>query len=81
MVTRERRPQAELLRLGRTDAGWVPDPKRALPGRGAYVAIDRSEILDVKKLRRFARAEAEVLAERLRAFVEANPGKLPGVGG
>lgn len=45
------------------------------------MAIDRPEVLDVKKLRRFARAEAEVLVERLRAFVEVNSGKLPEVGG
>lgn len=32
-----RRPQAELLRLAWAQDGLEPDPRRRLPGRGAYV--------------------------------------------
>ena len=65
VACRRRRPQAELLRLARTPEGIVPDPRRRLPGRGAYVCPDRPECREAKRLRRFARAEADALAARL----------------
>ena len=37
VACRQRRPQAELLRLGLAPEGWRADPRRRLPGRGVYV--------------------------------------------
>ena len=37
VACRQRRPQAELLRLVLAPEGWRADPRRRLPGRGAYV--------------------------------------------
>lgn len=37
VACRQRRPQAELLRLAQGPEGWQADPRRRLPGRGVYV--------------------------------------------
>lgn len=37
VACRQRRPQAELLRLAQGPRGWQADPSRRLPGRGVYV--------------------------------------------
>jgi len=37
VACRQRRPQAELLRLAQGPEGWRADPRRRLPGRGVYV--------------------------------------------
>lgn len=37
VACRQRRPQAELLRLAQGPQGWQADPRRRLPGRGVYV--------------------------------------------
>lgn len=68
VVSRERRPQSELLRVVRTANGWQLDPKRRVAGRGAYISPDRPELHTVKALRRFARGEAETLAALLEAY-------------
>ncbi len=68
VVSRERRPQSELLRVVRTTQGWMLDPQRRIPGRGAYISPDRPELHTVKALRRFARAEAETLAALLESY-------------
>ena len=68
MVSRERHPQTELLRVVRTANGWQLDPKRRIPGRGAYISPDRPELHSVKALRRFARGEAEQLAAILEVY-------------
>lgn len=68
VVSRERRPQSELLRVVHTAQGWRLDPKRRIPGRGVYISPDRPELHTVKSLRRFARAEAEALAALLESY-------------
>jgi hypothetical protein len=68
VVSRERRPQSELLRVVRTAQGWQLDPKRRIAGRGAYISPDRPELHTVKALRRFARVEAETLAALLESY-------------
>lgn len=68
VVSRERRPQSELLRVVHTAQGWQLDPKRRIPGRGAYISPDRPELHTVKALRRFARVEAETLAALLESY-------------
>jgi len=37
VACKKRAPQGELLRLALRGAEVEPDPKRALPGRGAYI--------------------------------------------
>ncbi|HEX2863990.1 MAG TPA: YlxR family protein, partial [Deinococcales bacterium] len=69
---RTRRPQGELLRLARTERGIEIDPERRLPGRGAYVCPDREACRSERQLRRFARAGAAELAERLNAVAGGN---------
>jgi hypothetical protein len=68
VVSRERRPQSELLRVVHTAQGWQLDPKRRIPGRGAYISPDRPELHTIKVLRRLARAEAETLAALLELY-------------
>lgn len=41
VACRQRRPQAELLRLAQGPEGWRADPRRRLPGRGVYVCPRR----------------------------------------
>jgi predicted RNA-binding protein YlxR (DUF448 family) len=67
VACRQRRPQRELLRIVRRDGGIRLDPLRRLEGRGAYVCPDRSECREAKRLKRFARGEAEALAASLAA--------------
>lgn len=72
VACRRKRPQPELLRLARTPDGLRLDPQRRLGGRGAYVCPDRAECRDPRRLRRFARAEADALAALL-STVSAAP--------
>lgn len=82
LACRTRRPQTELLRLARTPAGIVIDPRRLAPGRGAYVCPDREPCRSERQLRRFARQTSPALAERLQEYLTggsafAGRGALP----
>jgi uncharacterized protein len=72
VACRRKRPQHELLclkrRAGTEPLGVVIDAQRRLPGRGAYVCLDSPQCRSAKALKRFARAQAELLAAALSAF-------------
>ena len=78
---RDRAPQAELLRVV-ADAGSVrADPRRALPGRGAYLHPDAECVQRAVRRRAFGRAlraevdtaaAGRVLTEHLRASEEGS---------
>ncbi len=65
VACRERRPQAELLRIAKSDSGFTPDEFRKLEGRGWYVCKDKLECMGIKGLGKFARGEAAKLVEAL----------------
>jgi predicted RNA-binding protein YlxR (DUF448 family) len=65
VACRERRPQAELLRISRTENGLEPDEFRKLEGRGWYVCKDKLECISIKGLGKFARSDAANLVAKL----------------
>ncbi|MDO4264436.1 MAG: DUF448 domain-containing protein, partial [Deinococcus sp.] len=74
MACRRTRPQAELLRLTRTQAGgWhLAQPgARRLPGRGRYLCAENPACWTEKKLRRAFGAAAGALADQLTAQLQA----------
>lgn len=59
VACRRSRPQAELLRFVRDEAGrWQPDPRGRAGGRGAWVCRDEPACHTRKRLGRFFRADA-----------------------
>lgn len=62
VVCRTQRPQAELLRMYRDDAGWWQlDPSGKAGGRGAWLCHSQAACVgaSVKQLTRFFRGQAE----------------------
>jgi uncharacterized protein len=68
VACRQRRPQAQLLRITRGVNSLEPDEGRRLEGRGWYVCKDALECQSLKGLGKFARAEAQSLVEKLEAW-------------
>lgn len=65
VVCRSSKPQAELLRLYQTSEGmWQFDLKKRAGGRGTWLCRETS-CHDLKKLKRFFRADAERIASEL----------------
>lgn len=64
VACRRRRPQAELIRLARTPAGWALQGG-ARTGRGAYVCADSPACWQEKRLQRAFRGQAAEVARRL----------------
>jgi uncharacterized protein len=57
IVTREQKPEAELIRFVLSPEGQVvPDLKRKLPGRGCWVTRSRELVAEAVKRQAFARA-------------------------
>lgn len=57
IVTREQKPEAELIRFVLSPEGQVvPDLKRKLPGRGCWVTKSRVTLAEAVKRQAFARA-------------------------
>ena len=55
-LTRERRPEAELIRfVAAPDGSVVPDLKAKLPGRGIWVGLDREAVAEAARKNVFAR--------------------------
>jgi predicted RNA-binding protein YlxR (DUF448 family) len=55
-LTRERRPEAELIRfVAAPDGSVVPDLKAKLPGRGIWVGLDRAAVAEATRKNVFAR--------------------------
>jgi uncharacterized protein len=65
VACRARRPQAELLRIAKGEAGLTPDDARKLEGRGWYVCKDKLECMGLRGLGKFARGEAAKLVDAL----------------
>ena len=64
VVCRSSKPQHELLRLHRDEAGaWQFDLKRRAGGRGAWLCQDKASCHRVKALRRFFKQDAERVAQ------------------
>jgi predicted RNA-binding protein YlxR (DUF448 family) len=77
-VTRERRPESELLRFVLDIQGHVtPDIKRRLPGRGVWVSANRGVLAEAVRRRTLARALKAESDPRKRA--ETDPGAETGV--
>ena len=67
LVTRQVRPEADLLRfVAGPDGTVVPDLRTRLPGRGVWVGLDRASVAEAVGRKLFARA--------LKADVTADPG-------
>lgn len=67
LVTRQVRPEADLLRfVAGPDGDLVPDLRARLPGRGVWVGLDRASVAEAVGRKLFARA--------LKAEVTADPG-------
>lgn len=67
LVTRQVRPEADLLRfVAGPDGNLVPDLRARLPGRGVWVGLDRASVAEAVGRKLFARA--------LKADVTAVPG-------
>jgi predicted RNA-binding protein YlxR (DUF448 family) len=65
LVTRQVRPEADLLRfVAGPDGSLVPDLRARLPGRGVWVGLDRASIAEAVGRKLFARAlKADVTAD------------------
>lgn len=77
VVCRQQRPQAELIRFVRDEAGqWQLDAGRKAGGRGAWLCHDEG-CHKPKKLARFFRAQAERIHEALTRRHHGAPGAAP----
>ena len=64
VVTREKLPKKELIRVVRTIDGVIVDPTGKVNGRGAYLKLDKEVIEKAKK--------SKVLDKHLEAIVPDN---------
>lgn len=64
VVTKEKLPKKELIRVVRTENGVIVDPSGKVNGRGAYLKIDREVFEKAKKTKILERhLETEVKEE------------------
>ncbi|MBR2840240.1 MAG: YlxR family protein [Bacilli bacterium] len=64
VVTKEKLPKKELIRVVRTENGVIVDPSGKVNGRGAYLKIDREVFEKAKKTKILEKhLEAEVKEE------------------
>ena len=73
VVCRCSKPQAELLRFYRSEAGWQLDAERRAGGRGAWLCKAETDggppsCHNVKFLGRFFRADAARVAQQLNTY-------------
>ncbi|WP_104479545.1 YlxR family protein [Actinokineospora auranticolor] len=76
---RTRAADAELLRVVLVDGDAIPDPRRRMPGRGAWLHPDPGCLAKAEKRRAFPRAfkvQGPVCVEGLRSLVERAAGDV-----
>ncbi|MBN9611819.1 MAG: hypothetical protein BGO26_07970 [Actinobacteria bacterium 69-20] len=74
---RERCPDAQLLRVVVVDGVVTPDPRRRLPGRGAWVHPDAGCVSTASRRRAFGRAlrlTGQVDTSLVTRYLGADPG-------
>ncbi|CAM5358515.1 YlxR family protein [Kitasatospora aureofaciens] len=80
MGCRKRAAKHELLRVTAVEGVCVPDPRGALPGRGAHLHLDLACLDLAVRRRAFPRAfrlQGALDTERLRGFIEERVGGAP----
>ncbi|MFD0279113.1 YlxR family protein [Kitasatospora sp. NPDC127111] len=80
MGCRKRAAKHQLLRVTAVEGVCVPDPRGALPGRGAYLHPDPACLDLAVRRRAFPRAfrlQGTLDTERLREYIEERAGGTP----
>ncbi|MFJ2781629.1 MULTISPECIES: YlxR family protein [unclassified Kitasatospora] len=81
MGCRKRAAKHQLLRVTAVEGVCVPDPRGALPGRGAYLHPEPACLDLAVRRRAFPRAfrlQGTLDTERLREYIEERAGDTPG---